>query len=66
MKHSVPYVTDEGSGDHSVKNRRCMTISEAPSADISPVWRQIVLTTSGAIGQPWHYKLMQIRNELHK
>lgn len=66
MKHNVFYVTDEGSSNLPGKNRRYVTISEAPLTDMSPAWRQIVLTTSGAVSQPWHHKLMQIRKELYK
>ncbi|MNI06166.1 hypothetical protein D3C73_591380 [compost metagenome] len=66
MERGVPYVTDEGVGYYPEKKRRWITLSEATLIDISPVWSRIVFTASGAISQPWHHKLMQIRKELNK
>lgn len=65
MKRSVSYVTDEGSGHHLGRNKELLTIAEASLTNISPSWRQAVMT-SGLINQPWHHKLRQIRKELYK
>lgn len=65
MKHSLSYVTDDGSGHLQRKNKEGLTIAEASTSDIPPMWRQVVVA-SGTIRQPWHHKLTQIRKGLYK